>query len=491
MYDLIIIGAGIVGCSIAREISRYQVKILLLEKEADVACGTSKSNSAIIHAGYDAKPGSLKARLNVAGNLLYEQLSRELDIPFKRNGSTVVAFSPEELPALEELYQRGLKNGVPGMRIIDQNELRRLEPNIAPEALAAMYAETGGIICPFSATIAVAENAYQNGAEFLFNAEVSEVKVNANGNCFLKTEQGIFESKFVVNAAGVFADELNHMAGGEPFKITPRKGEYCLLDKEVGDLAKTVVFQVPTKMGKGILVTPTVHGNLLIGPNADDLEDKEDTGTSADGLKQVMDGALKAFPGIQFSKIITAFAGLRAVPDGEDFIIGPASGCKKWINAAGIESPGFTSAPAIAQLVCNLLQSEGLPLKENRKFNPYREPLFTFSELSLKEQQKLIAKKPEYGRVICRCETITEGEILDAIRRPLGARNVDGVKRRVRAGAGRCQGGFCLPRVAAVLARECNYPLNQVTKFGRQSCILDGPTKDPEAVEGGKSNGKL
>lgn len=491
MYDLIIIGAGIVGCSIAREISRYQVKTLLLEKEADVACGTSKSNSAIIHAGYDAKPGSLKARLNVAGNLLYEKLSRELNIPLKRIGSIVVAFTPEELPVLEELYQRGLKNGAPGMRIIGQDELRKLEPNIAPEALAALYAETGGIICPFSATIAMAENAYQNGVEFLFNAEVSEVKVNENGNYFLKTGRGIFESKFVVNAAGVFADELNRMAGGVPFKITPRKGEYCLLDKEVGDLAKTIVFQVPTKMGKGILVTPTVHGNLLIGPNANDIEDKEDTATTADGLKQVMEGALKAFPGIQFSKIITSFAGLRAVPDGEDFIIGPVSGSQKWINAAGIESPGFTSAPAIAQLVCDQLKSGGLQLKEKRKFNPYREPLFTFSELSLKEQQELIAKKPEYGRVICRCETITEGEILDAIRRPLGAKDVDGVKRRVRAGAGRCQGGFCQPRVAAILAGEFQSPLNQVTKFGRQSRILDGPTKAPGASEGGKPNGKL
>lgn len=491
MYDLVIIGGGIIGCSVARELSRYQVKTLVLEKEPDVACGTSKGNSAIIHAGYDPHPGTLKAKLNVEGNFMYSRICEELEVPFYRIGSLVVAFKHEEKAILEDLYRRGIANGVPGMKILNQEELRNLEPYISEEATAALFADTAGIICPFSITIATAENAAENGVEFAFNTEVIAIEVLGERHFLIHTNQGQYESRYIVNAAGVFADEINNMAGGEPFSIKPRKGEYCLLDKEQGHLANTVIFTVPTKLGKGILVAPTVDGNLLIGPNAVDIKEKDDTATTADGLQQVMDGARKSVPGIQLNKIITSFAGLRAVPENDDFLISPSQKVKGFINTAGIESPGLTAAPAIAKMAREILESEGLSCKPKPGFNPYRPPIIRFRDLTITEQRNLIKKNPAYARIICRCETITEGEILEAIHRPLGAKNIDGLKRRVRTGAGRCQGGFCTPRVMEILARELKIPVDQVTKSGRNSLILVGKTKEPGMAKGGNKNGAI
>lgn len=488
MYDLIIIGGGIIGCSVAREISRYRLKTLLLEQESDVASGTSKSNSAIIHAGYDPKSGTLKAKLNVEGNEMYPQISRELDVPFRRVGSLVVAFDREEIPFLETLYHQGITNSVSQMKIIDQQELRKREPYISKEAVAALSAETTGIVCPFTLTIATAENAFENGVKFSLDTEVAAIQVRGDNHFIIYTNRGRFESKYVVNAAGVFGDQIHRMVGGEGFSIQPRKGEYCILDKEQGYLAQAVIFTVPTKMGKGILVTPTVDGNLLIGPTAMDINDKDDTATTAEGLQQVIVGAKRLVPGIQTSKIITSFAGLRAVPDTNDFIIGPSEKAKGFVNIAGIESPGLTAAPAIAKMVSQILESQGLAMKVRNKFNPKQQPSVRFRELNQAEQRDLIQTNPAYAKVICRCETITEGEILDAIHRPLGAHNLDALKRRVRTGAGRCQGGFCTPRVAEILARELKIPLNQVTKCGHDSLILDSKTK-AEKLEGGISGG--
>ena len=495
MYDVAIIGGGIIGCSIARELSGYSLKVCVLEKASDVGCGTSKANSAIVHAGYDASPGSLKAKLNLEGNSLYTTVCKELSIPFKRVGSIVVAFDEKEVADLNVLYEKGMKNKTPEMRIIAGEELRALEPYLAEQAVAALYAKTAGIICPFTLTIALAENACTNGVDFFFDTEVKAVYAMRPGEprFVLKTNRALFETKYIVNAAGVHADAISQMAGGDSFFLTPRKGEYCILDKDQRNLVTTVIFQVPTKMGKGILVAPTIDGNLLIGPNAHNIEDKQDTRITAEGLAEIIAGAKKSIPSFAPQKTITSFAGLRAVPPMGDFLINADTRVKGLIHAAGIESPGLSAAPAVAKMVREILAVEGLKCKKKTNFNPYRPPLIRFNELSPDEQNKLIKRDPSYGRVICRCETVTEGEIIASIRRPLGARDLDGVKRRTRAGMGRCQRGFCSPRVMEILARELKIPLNQVTKHGGTSYLLAANTKTPELKEekGGSKNGSL
>ncbi len=478
MYDVLIIGAGVVGCSIARELSKYKLKILVVEKGEDVASeGASKANSAILHAGYDPVPGSLKAKLNVRGNEMYDVLCKDLDVPIKRTGSLVAAFSEEEVKELYELFDRGIKNGVKGLSLITKDMVKEIEPHINDTVVAALYAKTAGIICPYGYTIAVAENAAQNGAEFVFNSEVIDIK--KNGDFFIvKTHKEEFYSKYVVNAAGLYSDVINNMVGAKPFSVHPRKGEYLILDKDQGYLARTVIFQVPTKMGKGILVSPTVDGNLLIGPTSEDIQDKEFKATTREGLNKAITVAKRSVDKFDVRKTITQFTGLRATPDTEDkdFIIGE-SDVKGFINAAGIESPGFTAAPAIAEMIRDILKDAGLKLIEKVDFNPKRRPVIRFTELSDEERNKLIKENPAYGRIICRCETVTEGEIIDVIRRPVGAKSLDGVKRRVRAGMGRCQGSFCGPRVVEILARELNISPLEVTKHGRNSNILTAETK--------------
>ena len=477
MYDIVIIGAGVSGSASARELSRYQASICVLEKGEDVCSGTSKANSAIVHAGFDAANGSLMAKLNVQGNQMMEQLSKDLDFPFRRNGSLVVCTDESTRPGLQELYERGVKNGVPDLRIIERDELVAMEPNISDEAVAALYAPTGGIVCPFNLNIAMAENAYDNGVEFRFNTKVNGIRKEEEGFTII-TNNGDVRTRYIVNAAGVHADEINNMVSENKMKITARRGDYCLLDKTAGNHVSCTVFALPTKMGKGILVSPTIHGNLLIGPTAVDIENKEGTNTTREGLDEAITKSAITVKDIPMRQVITSFAGLRAHEDRHEFIIGEAEDVPGFINCAGIESPGLTASPAIGVMVADILQEKmGLVKKDN--FIATRKGVLNPENLSLEERNELIKKNPAYGNIICRCEMITEGEILDAIHRPLGARSLDGVKRRTRAGMGRCQAGFCSPRTMEILAREVpGFTMYDVTKSGGDSAIVVGTNKD-------------
>lgn len=476
MFDVVVIGAGVIGCSIARELSRYNLKICVLEKGADVATGTSKANSGIVHAGFDAKPNTLKGKLNAKGNSMFDMLSKELDFPFKRNGSLVLCFDQNDIDKLEELKIKGENNAVPGIRILNKEEVLKLEPSINDNIVAALYAPTGGIVCPYEMTIAYAENAYTNGVEFKLNTEVKNIR-KYQEEFVIETSKGSFKSKMVINAAGLFADDLNNMISKNKINIIARKGEYCLFDKTAGAMATRTLFQLPTKMGKGVLVTSTVDGNLLIGPNAVDVEDKSDICTSQEGLDDVLDKAKITLREVPMKQVITSFSGLRAHSTIDDFIISEAEDVKGFINVAGIESPGLSSAPAIANMVEDMVVEKLSPTK-NQKFNPVRQGIPKFREMNNEERKNLISKDPSYGKMICRCETVTEGEILSAIKRPLGARDLDGVKRRTRAGMGRCQSGFCSTKIVTILSRELNIPEIEITKFGGDSRLLIGRNKE-------------
>lgn len=476
MYDVIIIGAGVSGAATARELSRYKVNACVIEKEEDVCCGTSKANSAIVHAGYDAATGSLMAKLNVRGNQMMEQLAKDLDFPFKKNGSLVVCLHEEDMPNLQALYDRGVANGVKDLRILNREELRAMEPNISDDAYAALYAPTAGIVCPFNLNIAMAENACVNGVEFKFDTEVTGLHP-IEGGWAIETNQGTFETKYVVNAAGIYADKLHNMVSAKKIHITPRRGDYCLLDKTAGNLVSKTIFALPGKFGKGILVAPTVHGNLILGPTAIDIEDKEGTNTTREGLDQVIAKCGMNVKNIPMRSVITSFAGLRAHEDGHEFLIGELEDAPGFIDCAGIESPGLTSSPAIGEMVAEILR-EKLNLEKNENFVATRKGVLDPDALSKEERIELIRKNPAYGNIICRCEMITEGEILDAIHRPLGAKSLDGVKRRTRAGMGRCQAGFCSPRTMEILARERHVSMFDITKSGGDSKIVVGTNKD-------------
>ena len=477
MYDVIIVGAGVSGAASARELSRCAARVCVQEKEEDVCCGTSKANSAIVHAGYDAAPGSLMAKLNVRGNALMGDLAKDLDIPFRRIGSLVVCLSEEDMPGLQALYDRGQANGVPDLRIIYHDELLQMEPNLSEETYAALYAPTAGIVCPFGLNIALAENAAMNGVEFHFDTEVQSLERRQGGGWILHTSQGSYETRLVVHAAGVYADSLHNMISSGKIHITPRRGDYCLLDKTTGSHVNHTIFPLPGKYGKGILVSPTIHGNLLLGPTAIDVADPEATNTTADGLAQVLENAGRYVKEIPYKNVITSFAGLRAHEDGHEFIIGEVPGAENFIDCAGIESPGLTSSPAIGEMVAEIVRAK-LELSEKEHFISRRKGIMNPTQLPDGERQEWIRRHPAYGHIVCRCEHISEGEILDAIHRPLGARSLDGVKRRVRAGMGRCQGGFCSPRVMELLSRELDIPLEQITKRGGASTLLCGQNKD-------------
>jgi len=476
-YDVIIIGGGVVGCFIARALSRYKGRVLLLEREADVCSGTSKANTAIVHAGYDAKPGTLKASLNVAGNRMYDQVCAELDVPFQRCGTYVVALTEEDLHTLDDLYHRGIQNGVSGMRIISGEEMRRVEPLVNPDVRGALYAATGGIVDPFLLTIAAAENAVLNGVHLRLETEVTDL-IRQNGRIVgVSTNRGQFLGRFVINAAGLYADQLMAQAGLHGFTITPRKGEYYVFDREKSRV-RTVLFPCPTAISKGILVTPTTHGNTLIGPNAVDIRDKEDVTVTPEGLEEVFAGAQRLVPTLERRDVIAVFAGLRASGSTGDFLIEAPAQAPGLINVAGIESPGLTAAPAIAEFVLDLLRECGLELLEKADYNPIRRSPPRFSELSPREKAALIAKDARYGRIVCRCETVTEGEIVAAIHAPVPARTYDALKRRTRLGAGRCQGGFDTPRVIHILARELGLPPTAITKKGPGSEFVVRETKE-------------
>ena len=477
MYDVIIIGAGVSGSASARELSKYKVKVCVLEKEEDVCCGTSKANSGIVHAGYDAAEGSLMAKLNVEGNRMMPELAGKLDIPFDLCGSFVVCLDEEQIPDLRILYERGIANGVRDLEIItDRERIRQMEPQLSEKTVAVLYAPTAGIICPFALNIALAENANVNGVDFKFDTEVLGIEKTEKG-WKIKTNQGDYETKYVVNAAGVYADKFHNMVSSSKIHITPRKGEYCLLDKNTGGHVKHTIFALPGKYGKGVLVSPTVHGNLIVGPTAVDIEDKDCTATTREGLQQVVEKAGMNVKDLPMRQVITSFAGLRAHEDHHEFIIRELEDAPGFVECAGIESPGLTSCPAIGKMVAEILRDR-MGLKKNPDFVEERKGVLNPATLSKEEYRELIRKNPAYGTIVCRCEMISEGEILDAIHRPLGARSLDGIKRRTRAGMGRCQSGFCSPRTMEILHRELGIPMTEITKCGGTSIVAVGVDKD-------------
>ena len=476
MYDAVIIGGGAVGCAVARYLSCYRLSICLVERGEDVCVGTSKANSAICHAGFDAPVGSAKARFNVEGSRMMESLSQELDFPYRRCGSLVLCFDEAELPHLRELLERGVQNGVEGLEILDRAALRALEPAVSDKAVAALWAPTGAVLCPFGMTIALAENAAANGCAFRFNTEVARIerrdsffRLHTGGDCI--------DTRVVISAAGVYGDALHNQLCADKLTIVPRRGEYCLLDRTCGQVVQHTIFQLPSAMGKGVLVTPTVHGNLLVGPTAVDQPDKDRTATTAEGLRSVAETAAKSVENLPMRDVITSFAGLRAHLSGpeDDFIVGESA--DGFFEAVGIESPGLSSAPAIGRYLAELAAAK-LHAAEKEDFIAQRRDMPHPREMDFASRQDLIARDPAYGQVICRCEGVTEGEIRDAIRRVPGARSLDGVKRRVRAGMGRCQGGFCGPKVMELLSRELHVPITALTKGGGESRLLAGRTKE-------------
>lgn len=476
MYDAVIIGGGSVGCAVARYLSRYRLSICLVERGEDVCVGTSKANSAICHAGFDAPVGSAKARFNVEGSRMMEGLSQELDFPYRRCGSLVLCFDETELPHLRELLERGVQNGVEGLEILDRAALRALEPAVSDKAVAALWAPTGAVLCPFGMTIALAENAAANGCAFRFNTEVARIE-RRDGFFRLHTGGDCIDTRVVISAAGVYGDALHNQLCADKLTIVPRRGEYCLLDRTCGQLVQHTIFQLPSAMGKGVLVTPTVHGNLLVGPTAVDQPDKDRTATTAEGLRSVAETAAKSVENLPMRDVITSFAGLRAHLSGpeDDFIVGEST--DGFFEAVGIESPGLSSAPAIGRYLAELAAAK-LHAAEKEDFIAQRRDMPHPREMDFASRQDLIARDPAYGQVICRCEGVTEGEIRDAIRRVPGARSLDGVKRRVRAGMGRCQGGFCGPKVMELLSRELHVPITALTKGGGESRLLAGRTKE-------------
>jgi len=459
MYDVAIIGAGVVGGAIARELSKYNLQIAVLEKGTDVSVGASKANSGIVHAGYDPEEGTLMAKLNAEGNALFDTVCGELDVPFRRNGSLVVAFDGGQMSLLETLRKRGIANGVPGLSILSRDELRRREPNVNPEAAGALYAPTAGIADPMLLTVSLIENAVMNGAELFLNFTVTAIR-REGGHYVIGSQDASVNARFVVNAAGVFSDAIHNMAALPSFTIHPRRGQYFLLDKAEGDLVSATVFPCPDETGKGILVAPTAHGNLLLGPASDKGFGRDDTATTDEALHVARTGARRLIPKAATRNTIRTFAGVRAEADTGDFILQEADGTPGFFDAAGIKSPGLTAAPAIAAYLVAMMGERGLTLRKKDGFNP------------------LVRRSASpYGRVICRCETVTENDITHAIRRPAGARTLDAVKRRCRAGMGRCQGGFCGPKVQQILSKELGIPMEDVVLEGCASPILMGKTK--------------
>ena len=470
-YDVVIIGGGVSGCAVARELSRCKVNVCVFEKEEDVCCGTSKANSGIVHAGYDAPEGSVKARMNLRGNELMETLAEELDIPFERNGSLVLCLRREDMPGLRKLYDRGIANGVKELRILDREEVLEMEPNVTDEVFAALYAPSAGIVCPFELNIALAENACDNGVEFKFLTEVTDIKKLEGGYELAVKGQDPITTRFVVNAAGVYGDVFHNMVCEDKIRIVPRKGDYCLLDREAGKHVDKTIFQLPGKYGKGILVAPTIHGNLLIGPTATDIDDKEGTYTTAAELAEAAKKSAISVKNIPYRQVITSFSGLRAHETNDEFIIGESA--EGFFDAAGIESPGLSSAPAIGVYLAEMIARKA-GARKKADFIATRKGIPHVAAMSREERAAIIKERPDYGTIVCRCENVSEGEIVDSIRRTLGARSLDGIKRRVRQGMGRCQAGFCTPRTMEILSREAGIPMEEICKNQPGSEMITG-----------------
>lgn len=474
IYDVLIIGAGVIGGMAARELSRYDLKVCLLEKENDVATGASRANSGIVHGGYDPEPGTLKAKLNTVGvDMLYEA-AQQLHVPCLHNGSMVCAFGEKEDPAVQELYDRGIINGIPGLKILTGDEARAIEPNLSTAITSALHVTNAGIICPYELTVASIGNAMDNGVELKRNFAVSSIVKNEEGYTVTAASGETVTGKYVVNCAGGFSDKVAAMVGDDHFTIIPRAGEYILLDKTEGSRVSHTIFQVPSEEGKGILVSPTVDGNLLTGPTALKVETPESRDTTPAGLEQVQRLAAKSVPSVNFRQVITSFTGVRSSEKGGDFIIEESAKAPGVVHVAAIDSPGLTCCVAIARYAVDILRNAGLMLSEKANWNGNRENPHAFREMSDDEKNTYIQQNPDYGKIVCRCETVSEGEIRAAIRRNPGARDIDGVKRRTRSGMGRCQGGFCGPYVMALIAEELGIPMETVTKNGGESYMLTG-----------------
>ena len=464
MYDICIIGAGVIGANIARELAKYKVKVCLIEKEEDVSCGASKANSGIVHGGYSDKPGTLKAKLCVQGNRMYEQLNKELNFGYRETGSLVLAFRDEDLGKLEQLYEYGISNGVGGLEIIDGDKAREMEPYLSKEVKSALYCANAGVTSPYEFVIAAAENAIANGVELKLKTKVLGIE-KIDHYFKLTTNKEEIYGRYIINAAGSYSDKVSSMAGIDDFHITPRRGQYVLLDKEQNYLAKTVIFQVPTELGKGILVTTTYHGNLMIGPNAEDIDDKEDVSTTEEALEKIVDAARMSVPDFNMKKAITSFSGNRPFANQKDWLI-EESRVQGFINLVGIDSPGLTASPAIALRVVEIIKNAGAVLVPNPDFISYRPPIFKAKDKSFAGD--INGTTPE-EKNICRCEQVTEAEIIDALHRGIPIQSIDAIKRRTRAGMGRCQGNFCRPRVREVIARELSIPIDEVTLRGKDS----------------------
>ena len=469
MYDICIIGAGVVGCAIARELSKYDLNICMLDKSDDVSNGASKANSGIVHGGYAAKYGTLKGKLNFEGNILYEKLNSELNFGYRKTGGLVLGFSEDDLEALKKLYENGIKNGVKSgdMEILSSKEIIQLEPNINKEVKYALYAKDVGVTSPYEFTIALAENSIENGVELFLENEVISISKQVESFVTI-TQENKYESKYVINAAGVYSDKIANMMGINNFYIEPKRGQYILLQKEQGYLANTVLFQIPTKIGKGILVTQTYHGNLMLGPNAEEVDERDNLSTTKETLDYIIDTARKSVPNFDVSKILTTFSGMRPISSTGDFVIEESS-VTGFINVGGIDSPGLTSSPAIALKVVGILLTRGLILKEKKNFNPYRKSILIKKDSGFKG---IIDSLDPSTNIICRCEKITEIEIINALNRGIKIKSIDGIKRRTRAGMGYCQGKFCGPRVRSLIAKELNISEEEVTKRGPKSSII-------------------
>lgn len=472
-FQVAVIGAGVVGSLVARELTKYDLSVALIEGREDVATGASAANSAIVHGGFDPEPGSLKARLNVRGTEMMPALTKALGVPYRNNGSLVLAFSEEEMDTVRKLYKRGVANGVPQLSVLGKEELRELEPNVSEQAVGALRSSSAGIVCPYGLAIAAAGNAADNGAALFLSSPVTSIR-REGAQFFIHAGDHQIQADYIVNCAGMFADRIARMIGDESFTLRPRKGEYLLFDPSEGQLVSHTLFQVPTAAGKGVLVTPTVHGNLLIGPTSVFTDDRDGRETTDGGLSSVREAAGRSVKALNFRQVITSFAGLRAVPDseGQDFIIRFSESDRHFLHCAGIESPGLSASPAIAEYVAELLKGAGLAYKPNEKFHGEHRSYHWFKELPPAEKNEVIRKDPRYGKVVCRCETVTEGEIVEAIHRAPRATTLDALKRRLRSGMGRCQGGFCTPLLVEILARELQKAPTEICKGAEGSVLL-------------------
>lgn len=476
MYDVTVIGCGVTGASVAYELSHYRLSTAVLEKENDVACGTTRANSAIVHAGYDPRPGTVMARLNVAGSRMMEELCARLNVEYKRIGSLVLAFDGNDMETLQELLRRGRSNGVEELRILTRAQALNLEPGLNPEILGALYAPTAAIVSPWGLALAMAQAAVKNGTELFLNSGVEKIE---NAGDFYRITAGgrVLETRYIVNAAGTFADKINNMAAKPFFRILPVKGEYYVLDKSQGNAVSHTIFQTPDRDGKGVLVSPTVDGNLIVGPTADPAGGPDDTSVTAEGLRKIVGKSLRSVPQIGFRESIRNFAGVRATTDEDDFIVAASPDAPRFVNAAAVKSPGLTAAPAMGPEVRGILEELGLSLPEKLSYIPYRSHTL-FKDMAEKQREEALRRDPRYGRVVCRCETVTEGDILQVLRDPIPPASIDGVKRRCRAGMGRCQGGFCGPRVHEILSREAGIPMEQIMQDRTGSWLLTGKTKE-------------